>query len=105
MPRVPRARKGKDVEGDAVPSETPDADAPEQTQDATHPSPDASPESDGDKHDKLVVVGSSAGGIQALSILVGTLPHDFPAPVVLAQHLDPTRPSNLSSILQRRSAL
>src|SRR5262250_360565 len=53
----------------------------------------------------LVVVGSSAGGIEALSILVGTLPDNFPAPVVLAQHLDPTRPSNLDQILQKRTTL
>ena len=53
----------------------------------------------------LVVVGSSAGGIEALSILVSTLPADFPAPIVLAQHLDPNRPSSLDTILQRRTAL
>jgi two-component system CheB/CheR fusion protein len=53
----------------------------------------------------LVVIGSSAGGIEALSILVGTLPENFPAPVVLAQHLDPTRPSNLDQILQKRTPL
>ncbi len=53
----------------------------------------------------LVVVGSSAGGIEALSIFVNTLPEDFPAPIVLAQHLDPNRPSNLDTILRRRTAL
>ena len=53
----------------------------------------------------LVVVGSSAGGIGALSTLVGTLHKDFPAAVVLAQHLDPQRPSHLGSILGRRSTL
>ncbi len=53
----------------------------------------------------LVVVGASAGGIEALSILVSTLPTDFPAPIVLAQHLDPNRPSNLDHILQRRTTL
>src|SRR2546426_939144 len=53
----------------------------------------------------LVVVGSSAGGIEALSILVSTLPADFPAPIVLAQHLDPSRPSSLDTILQRRTRL
>src|SRR5205809_3179662 len=53
----------------------------------------------------LVVIGSSAGGIEALTVLVGTLPANFPAPVVLAQHLDPSRPSNLENILQRRSNL
>jgi two-component system CheB/CheR fusion protein len=54
---------------------------------------------------ELVVVGSSAGGIGALSVFVSTLPHDFPAPVVLAQHLDPQRHSNLGSILERHSTL
>lgn len=53
----------------------------------------------------LVVVGASAGGIEALSVLVGTLPPDFPAPVVLAQHLDPSRPSLLAEILERRTSL
>src|SRR6059058_758274 len=54
---------------------------------------------------QLVVVGSSAGGIDALSTLVATLPTDFPAPIVIAQHLDPTRPSALPAILARRSTL
>ncbi len=53
----------------------------------------------------LVVVGSSAGGIEALSILVSSLPKDFPSPIVLAQHLDPTRHSNLDSILQKHTEL
>src|SRR5215467_6602943 len=53
----------------------------------------------------LVVVGSSAGGVEALSVLVNTLPADFPAAVVLAQHLDSSRPSTLDSILQRRTVL
>ena len=53
----------------------------------------------------LVVVGSSAGGVSALSTLVSTLRKDFPAPIVLAQHLDPQRPSHLGAILDRRSSL
>src|SRR5438477_11276972 len=53
----------------------------------------------------LVVVGSSAGGIEALGTLVGSLSPDFPAPLVLAQHLDPSRPSHLASILERRTKL
>ncbi len=55
--------------------------------------------------DDLVVVGSSAGGVGALSTLVSTLDKSFPAPIVLAQHLDPQRPSHLGSILERRSNL
>ena len=53
----------------------------------------------------LVVVGSSAGGIEALGTLLSGMEKDFPAPVVLAQHLDPARRSHLQTILQRRSAL
>lgn len=57
------------------------------------------------KSNDLVVVGSSAGGVGALSTLVSTLNKNFPAPIVLAQHLDPQRPSNLGAILERRSTL
>src|SRR6266550_4046855 len=54
---------------------------------------------------QLVVMGASAGGIEALGSLLGTLPATFPAPVVIAQHLDPNRTSHLEEILTRRSAL
>ena len=58
-----------------------------------------------DRNHDLVVVGSSAGGVGALSTLVSTLNKNFPAPIVLAQHLDPQRPSHLGTILERRSTL
>ncbi|MGD0861132.1 MAG: CheR family methyltransferase [Candidatus Limnocylindrales bacterium] len=54
---------------------------------------------------QLVVIGSSAGGIEALSRLVASLPADFPAPIVIAQHLDPRHPSHLHEILARRATL
>jgi PAS domain S-box-containing protein len=54
---------------------------------------------------QLVVIGSSAGGIEALSRLVASLPADFPAPIVIAQHLDPKRPSHLHEILARHATL
>ncbi|MEA2531083.1 MAG: two-component system, chemotaxis family, CheB/CheR fusion protein [Thermomicrobiales bacterium] len=54
---------------------------------------------------QLIVVGASAGGIEALSALVATLPVEFPAPVVIAQHLSPHRASSLADILDRRSRL
>src|SRR5689334_22753935 len=53
----------------------------------------------------LVVIGASAGGIDALSTLVATLPPALAAPIVIAQHLDPTRPSHLGDILARHSTL
>ena len=52
---------------------------------------------------QLVVIGSSAGGIDALSTLVGTLSLSFPAPIIVAQHLDPSRFSHLQEILARKS--
>lgn len=53
----------------------------------------------------LVVVGSSAGGIDAVLTLVGSLPAEFPAPVVIAQHIDPHRPSRLNELLSNRTSL
>src|SRR2546423_2256736 len=53
----------------------------------------------------LVVVGASAGGIEALSTLVSTLAVDFPAPLVIAQHRDPSRSSILADILARHTTL
>jgi two-component system CheB/CheR fusion protein len=56
-------------------------------------------------HDILVVVGSSAGGIEALSTLMGGLDATLPAAVVVAQHLDPARRSHLQEILQRKASM
>jgi two-component system CheB/CheR fusion protein len=42
-------------------------------------------------------------GIEALSTLVSTLPENFPAPIVIAQHLDPSRVSHLGQILAAKS--
>ena len=36
---------------------------------------------------------------------MASLPADFPAPIVIAQHLDPRRPSHLHEILARRATL
>jgi two-component system CheB/CheR fusion protein len=57
------------------------------------------------KPEHLVVVGSSAGGIEALSSLLGSLPAGFPAPMILAQHVDPSRHSHLQTVLQRKTEL
>jgi two-component system CheB/CheR fusion protein len=54
---------------------------------------------------QLIVVGSSAGGIDALGVLVGSLPEPLPVPMILAQHLDPRRPSHLAEILSRRTSI
>ena len=77
-----------------------EVEKPESSGKTEHPS-EQTPTTTGE----LVVIGSSAGGVEALSVLVSTLPVDFPAPIVLAQHLDYTRPSSLDAILRRRATL
>src|SRR5215212_1350490 len=62
-------------------------------------------EADREPFARLVVVGSSAGGVDALLTFVATLPSDFRAPIVVAQHLDPRRQSHLGEILSSRSVL
>jgi two-component system, chemotaxis family, protein-glutamate methylesterase/glutaminase len=53
----------------------------------------------------VVALVASAGGLAALTTVLSHLPSDFPAAVVVLQHLDPNRPSLLSEILGRSSGL
>ena len=57
------------------------------------------------KPSAIVVIGASAGGIQALSTVLQGLPGEFPAPVVIVQHRPATGKSHLVSILERRTVL
>lgn len=54
---------------------------------------------------EIVAIASSAGGVEALSRVLGDLPAGLPAAVVVAQHLRPDRPSALASVLARRTPL
>jgi two-component system, chemotaxis family, CheB/CheR fusion protein len=60
---------------------------------------------DAERMSQLVIIGSSAGGIDALSAVARNLPSDMPVPIVVAQHLDPRRPSHLTEILRRHTSL
>lgn len=54
---------------------------------------------------KLVVVGTSAGGLNALKTLLSALPDDFPCPIAVVQHLSPDHSSQLVDILRRQMRL
>lgn len=55
-------------------------------------------------HD-IIVVGASAGGVEALRVLVGGLPESLPAAVLIVMHTSPEGPYLLPDILGRSSAL
>lgn len=59
----------------------------------------------GTRRPDLVVMAASAGGLAALSAVLGALPADFPAAVLVVQHLDPHYKSLMGDILGRRTAL
>jgi Chemotaxis response regulator containing a CheY-like receiver domain and a methylesterase domain len=53
----------------------------------------------------IVVVGSSMGGVEALSSLARQLPEDLPAAVLVVQHTSPESPGLLGEILSRQGPL
>ena len=53
----------------------------------------------------IVVIGASAGGIQALTTLVASLPRDFPASLLVVVHIPPYAISRLPEILSRSGPL
>ena len=54
---------------------------------------------------RIVAVGASAGGLEALSSLLEAMPAGFQLPILVVQHLAPTRESSLPKLLGHRSAL
>ena len=53
----------------------------------------------------IVALAASAGGLTALSRVLAALPADFPAVIVVVQHLDPRHRSLMADILSRRTSL
>lgn len=53
----------------------------------------------------LVVIGTSAGGLQALKILLPGLPADFSLPIAVVQHVAPTSDGSWSELLNAQCAV
>ena len=54
---------------------------------------------------RVVGIGASAGGLEALNKLLQQLPADSGIAFVVIQHLDPTRPSHLAELLSRVTSM
>ncbi len=53
----------------------------------------------------IVALVSSAGGFDALTMVLAGLPADFPAATIAMQHLSPDRESHLAELLARQTSL
>jgi two-component system response regulator WspF len=56
-------------------------------------------------HDTLVAIGASAGGPGVLATVLRGLPKDFPAAIVIVQHVDERFASGMADWLDHESAL
>jgi two-component system chemotaxis response regulator CheB len=54
---------------------------------------------------RVIAIGASADGIEAIAKLLSGLPRDFPAPVFVAQHVGRTSSGYLPTILGRTASL
>ncbi|MBI5212654.1 MAG: hypothetical protein HY957_04695 [Nitrospirae bacterium] len=54
---------------------------------------------------EAVVIGASAGGIKALSVILSSLPSDFPISVILVQHQHPSASGYLADLLSKTCLL
>ncbi len=53
----------------------------------------------------VIAMATSVGGLEALSVILGGLPADFPAAIAIVMHLSPDHKSILAEILSRRTPL
>ncbi|WP_084579139.1 chemotaxis protein CheB [Sphingomonas azotifigens] len=53
----------------------------------------------------MVVIGASAGGVQALLTLLPALPADFPRPVLIVVHVPPDHDHGLAGLFEARCAM
>ncbi|HEY3499908.1 MAG TPA: chemotaxis-specific protein-glutamate methyltransferase CheB [Polyangiaceae bacterium] len=61
--------------------------------------------SEGRRSDRVVLIGTSTGGPQALTRLITALPADFPAPIAIVLHIPPGYTQALAERLDSESAI
>lgn len=54
---------------------------------------------------RTIVIGASAGGVQALSQILTTLPPGFPSPVIVVVHVPPRKDNALVELFARKCLL
>lgn len=58
-----------------------------------------------DKKYEAIVIGTSAGGLRALTILLEKIPADYPIPIIVVQHRSKDSRELLEEVLQSRCAI
>ena len=66
---------------------------------------EAPPVSPASRSFPVIAMAASAGGLKALSVILGGLPADFPAAIAIVMHLAPDHESILAEILSSRTHL
>jgi two-component system, chemotaxis family, protein-glutamate methylesterase/glutaminase len=51
---------------------------------------------------EAIVIGASAGALEALSAILPSLPGDFPAPIIIVVHIPPDKRSVLAELFQAK---
>jgi two-component system chemotaxis response regulator CheB len=54
---------------------------------------------------QIIVIGTSAGGVEALQVVARGLPLDFPVPICAVMHTAPDSPGILDEILDHAGPL
>ena len=54
---------------------------------------------------EAVVIGASAGALEALSLILPALPADFPLPIMIVVHVPPDKKSVLAELFQAKCAI
>lgn len=54
---------------------------------------------------KIIVIGGSAGALDALSIILQALPKDYPYPILVVVHIPPDKKSLIADLLNEKSEL